>query len=148
SRATPSGKITWVDRVSLGNRALSTTATRQPPRARRMARQDPAQRAPTTTASNVAPDPLLAGPSRTVASLMARVWFSRVEVVLRAGVAPRLRSGRSSTIAAGRRSGRVRRRRRRAGHRPHRSGPGRRVLVPTRAVPPHGATAAGGPRRR
>src|SRR5919201_6410633 len=49
--STPGAWMRWVDKVSLGNPARSTTRTRYPLRASSMAVGDPAQRAPTTIAS-------------------------------------------------------------------------------------------------
>src|SRR5688572_25545695 len=52
--ATPGGWIRWVETVSLGNSSLSTSRTLPPVRASSMATGAPAQRAPTTIASNTA----------------------------------------------------------------------------------------------
>src|SRR5687768_10197849 len=49
---TPSGCRMWVDTVSLGKVARSTTNTRYPCRASNIAAGEPAQRAPTTIAAN------------------------------------------------------------------------------------------------
>jgi hypothetical protein len=49
--ATPGAWIRWVETVSLGNVARSTTRTRYPRRASSIATGEPAQRAPTTMAS-------------------------------------------------------------------------------------------------
>jgi hypothetical protein len=49
--ATPGGCSRWVETVSLGKVARSTTRTFQPWRASSMAVGDPAQRAPTTMTS-------------------------------------------------------------------------------------------------
>ena len=54
SAATPSGCTMWVETVSLGNLARSTTSTRSPRRASSIAVGEPAQRAPTTMTSYVA----------------------------------------------------------------------------------------------
>ena len=51
-KASPSASITWVDRVSRGKVACSSTATRRPARASRVASGDPAHLAPTTITSN------------------------------------------------------------------------------------------------
>ena len=51
SEATPGGCSRWVETVSLGKVALSTTRTLWPLRASSIAVGDPAQRAPTTIAS-------------------------------------------------------------------------------------------------
>src|SRR5882724_6696146 len=52
SAPTPRGCTRWVDTVSLGKVARSTTSTRYPFRASNIAVGEPAQRAPTTIASN------------------------------------------------------------------------------------------------
>jgi hypothetical protein len=54
SDPTPVGWTTWVEIVSLGNVARSTSSTRYPFRANSIAVGDPAHRAPTTIASNYA----------------------------------------------------------------------------------------------
>ena len=51
SAAEPSGWMMWVESMSLGNFALSTTSTRYPLRAKHIAAGDPAQRAPITITS-------------------------------------------------------------------------------------------------
>ena len=51
SSAMPPGQSRWVDSVSDGNRARSIATTRRPARASAIAAAEPAQRAPTTTAS-------------------------------------------------------------------------------------------------
>src|SRR5579864_3273270 len=55
SRATPRCQRKWVDSVSLGNSARSTSATRQPRCARSIASDAPAQRAPTMATSYMPP---------------------------------------------------------------------------------------------
>src|SRR5262245_111789 len=52
SAAAPSGCTRWVDTVSLGKVARSTTRTRYPFRASNIAVGEPAQRAPMTMTSN------------------------------------------------------------------------------------------------
>src|SRR5688572_2562552 len=52
SAAAPRGCTRWVDTVSLGKVARSTKRTRYPLRASSIAVGEPAQRAPTTIASN------------------------------------------------------------------------------------------------
>src|SRR3954468_20485199 len=51
SAATPGAWIAWVESVSLGKVARSTSSTRWPARASSIAVGEPAQRAPTTIAS-------------------------------------------------------------------------------------------------
>src|SRR4029450_7847961 len=80
STAAPCGQRMWVDIVSLGKLALSTSNTRYPRRASSMLVGDPAHRAPTTIASYISRLPRLRTNTRRAwceSALWARVPLRR-----------------------------------------------------------------------